>query len=216
MEYPNRLYQLRNSLRKTQGDMAELLNISQSEYSRLEKGKRRLGVHEAPLRIFFTEEGVLSGSDSLVEETIAKEQFDTTYNNSQFDNHTHSGNLLLPVHGKPIIGGGIQWTERAIDMIDRVPSLKDNKEAYCVNVSGDDMKPRIYSGHKAIIVPTASCVNESVVLVEFAKHKGKRFFRELVKTDSERVVLKKYNPEVENRYKHSEIVTMHKVFSIRM
>ena len=37
MDYPNRLYELRVSLRKSQGEMANILNISQSEYSRLEK-----------------------------------------------------------------------------------------------------------------------------------------------------------------------------------
>jgi len=97
MDYPNKLYTLRNSLRKSQEDMAELLNISQSEYSRLEKGKRRLGVHEMPLKKYFIDNNIMSDTDSLVE-TATANIMGSTYNDKHFDNAYENGNKMLPVY----------------------------------------------------------------------------------------------------------------------
>jgi transcriptional regulator with XRE-family HTH domain len=215
MDYPNNLYTLRNSLRKSQGDMAELLNISQSEYSRLEKGKRRLGVHEMPLKKYFMERGVMSEADSLVETATAEVRFNTL-NSKHFDNHKENDNQPLPVYGTPTLSGGIKWTKEAVDMIERVPSLKDNIHAYVACVSGDDMKPRLLRGYKAVIDPTSTPVHESLVLVEFKNESGVRYFREFVSSDSQKITLKTYNPEVVNEYKHSEILNLHKVFGLRL
>lgn len=215
MDYPNKLYTLRNTLRKSQEDMAELLNISQSEYSRLEKGKRRLGVHEMPLKKYFLERGVMSDAESLVETATAEVRFNTL-NSKHFDNERDNGNQPLPVYGTPLLSGGIKWTKEAVDMIERVPSLKDNIHAYVACVSGDDMKPRLLRGYKAVIDPTSTPVNESLVLVEFKEESGVRYFREFIKSDSHKVVLKTYNPEVTNEYKHTDIINIHKVFGLRL
>jgi len=215
VDYPNKLYTLRNSLRKSQEDMAELLNISQSEYSRLEKGKRRLGVHEMPLKKYFMESGVMSDADSLVETATATIGF-KTLNSDQFDNHKDNNNQLLPVYGTPQLSGGIKWTERPVDMIERVPSLKDNVHAYVTCVSGDDMKPRLLRGYKAVIDPTSTPEAEALVLVEFKHEKGVRYFREFIASDSHKVSLKTYNPEVTNEYKHEDILIIHKVFGLRL
>lgn len=45
MEYPNNLRRLRDARRLTQADVAEALGINQAEYSRMEKGRRRIGTH---------------------------------------------------------------------------------------------------------------------------------------------------------------------------
>jgi len=214
MDYPNKLYTLRNSLRKSQEDMADLLNISQSEYSRLEKGKRRLGVHEMPLKKYFIDNNIMSDTDSLVE-TATANIMGSTYNDKHFDNAYENGNKMLPVYGTPLLSGGIKWTEEAVNMIDRVPSLKDNAQAYVACVSGDDMKPRLFRGYKVILDPTSTPNPESLVLVEFKSEKNVRYFREFVRSDSDKIVLKKYNPEVENEYKHSDITKIHNVFGLR-
>ena len=65
MEHPNRLYELRNSLRKSQSQMANVLDISQSEYSRLEKGKRRLGVHQISLKKYFIKHNAITESENI-------------------------------------------------------------------------------------------------------------------------------------------------------
>ena len=45
MEYPNNLRRLRDARKLTQADVAEALGINQAEYSRMEKGRRRVGTH---------------------------------------------------------------------------------------------------------------------------------------------------------------------------
>ena len=45
MEYPNNLRRLRDARKLTQADVAESLGINQAEYSRIEKGRRRVGTH---------------------------------------------------------------------------------------------------------------------------------------------------------------------------
>ena len=43
MEYPNNLRRLRDARKLTQADVAEALGINQAEYSRIEKGRQRVG-----------------------------------------------------------------------------------------------------------------------------------------------------------------------------
>ena len=45
MEYPNNLRRLRDAKSLTQGQVADQLGINQAEYSRIEKGRRRVGTH---------------------------------------------------------------------------------------------------------------------------------------------------------------------------
>ena len=216
MDYPNRLYELRVSLRKSQGEMANILNISQSEYSRLEKGKRRLGVHEVPLKKYFVEHNVLDQNDSLVNHALATSNENFTQWKNDFDTKFDNEKPDLPVYGIPLVSGGIQWTKEAIDMTARTPLLKNNKEAYVTNVAGDDMKPRLIRGNKALIDPTSPHTAESLVLVEFTEQENVRYFREFLFADDKFIHLKVYNPEAINQYKHSEIKSMHKVFSVRL
>lgn len=210
MVYQNRLYELRNALRKSQEEMADILNISQSEYSRIEKGKRRLGQHEMPLKKYFIDNGIMTEDDNLVSSAIAQ--------NEKPKETWVDKDLIkdLPVYGKPLINGGIEWTKEAVDMFLRSPLLKNNNDAYVTQVAGDDMKPRLLRGNKVMIDPTSAPIYESLVLVEFKNNKNVRYFREFVKSDSDYIHLKVYNPENIQQYKHSEIEVMHKVFSVRL
>ena len=45
MEYPNNLRRLRDARKLTQAEVADALGINQAEYSRIEKGRRRVGTH---------------------------------------------------------------------------------------------------------------------------------------------------------------------------
>lgn len=45
MEYPNNLRRLRDARKLTQAEVADALGINQAEYSRIEKGRRRAGIH---------------------------------------------------------------------------------------------------------------------------------------------------------------------------
>lgn len=45
MEYPNNLRRLRDARKLTQAEVADAIGINQAEYSRIEKGRRRVGTH---------------------------------------------------------------------------------------------------------------------------------------------------------------------------
>lgn len=64
MEYPNNLRRLRDARRLTQADVAEALGINQAEYSRMEKGRRRIGTHLEKLsEILQADEDVILSPD---------------------------------------------------------------------------------------------------------------------------------------------------------
>ena len=53
MKFPNNLYVLRNNKGLQQKEVAEAIGVVQSEYSKMERGDRKLGIHLDKLLKFF-------------------------------------------------------------------------------------------------------------------------------------------------------------------
>ena len=166
-------------------------------------------MHHRPLSEYFIANGAMSSDETLTDLSQAVNLSEPVFYapNAQTD---------LPVFGKPLMDGGLAWTERPIDMIQRPNTLTNNVDAYSCNVAGDDMKPRLMRGNKILVAPTTPPVSESIVVVEYKNEKNVRYIRELKEFKKKTVILKSYNPEKTYDVKSEDILHIHKVCSIRV
>ena len=207
MEYPNRLYDLRMSVRKSQKDVGKHLMISQSEYSRIEKGSRKLGVHLEPLKEYFSKHSKreINNEDIFLEPTV-----------SDAVNYNMSNRFDFPIYGKAQLDGSIIF-DKVIDMIERPTGLRHNKDAYACKVSGTDMMPRLAPGNLLIIDPQTIPMHSQLCLVSFKCNPDCRYIREFIECDmaSKKVRLKTLNPLTESTHNIEEIDKIHTVKGIR-
>lgn len=139
MEYPNRLYSLRVNAKKSQTEMAKLLGISQPEYSRMEKGRRRIDTYLNELKqIFDVDESCIVG-----EFTAAVPL-----------GPAQTENKLCPIYGMVTKHHQLVWTEKPVKWIDMPAVLKNVEDAYCCYVPGNDMEPKFSKGDLLLVDPT--------------------------------------------------------------
>ena len=60
MKFPNNLHVMRSSKGLQQKEVSDAIGVGQSEYSKMERGDRKLGVHLKPLIEFFSTDQELS------------------------------------------------------------------------------------------------------------------------------------------------------------
>ena len=127
MEYPNNLRRLRDARKLTQADVAEALDINQAEYSRIEKGRRRVGTHLEKLA------DILACDDS---EILAPDQYTGAQELAQD----------LPLYALPEIEG--QSIRFDLAMTSRLPkpACTVGPRSFAMLCPGNVMAPRIHHG----------------------------------------------------------------------
>ena len=139
MEFPNNLYSVRTAARKSQQEVADALSISQSEYSRMEKGRRTIDSYQTQLaKVFNVDERDIAAASQGVR--LAQLE------------HGHTS-FRMPVYGTPDKSGGLSWTGGPIDMVERPSGMMNNVDAYAVYMPSDVMSPRFNAGEVLFVDP---------------------------------------------------------------
>lgn len=198
MEYPNNLYAVRTAARKSQQDVADALKISQSEYSRMEKGRRTIDSYLSQLaEIFNVDEKDITASTGMRPAPL------------------EHGYLTqrLPVYGNPHKSGGLTWTERPIDMVVKPTSMSSNENAYAVYMPSDSMAPRINAGETLFVDTHMPKVKGRVVVVGF-HNSNVRQVLEYRDATEEKLIFFQYNPAKTIEFSHDEVETTHVIRGI--
>lgn len=127
MEYPNNLRRLRDAQKLTQADVAEALGINQAEYSRIEKGRRRVGTHLEKLA------EILACEDA---EILAPDQY------SGAVEQPHD----IPLYALPEIDGESIRFDLAMTSRLPKPACTVGPRSFAILCNGNAMAPRIHHG----------------------------------------------------------------------
>ena len=127
MEYPNNLRRLRDARKLTQAEVADALGINQAEYSRMEKGRRRVGTHLETL----TE--ILACDNA---EILAPDQYAGT--TDQFRD--------IPLYALPEIDGESIRFDLAMTSRLPKPDYTVGPRSFAMLCNGNVMAPRVHHG----------------------------------------------------------------------
>ena len=200
MEYPNNLYNVRTAARKSQQDIADALSISQSEYSRMEKGRRTIDSYLSQLaKIFNVDEKDITAAS----QGIRSAQLEHGYVTQR-----------MPIYGNPDKSGGLTWTERAIDMVDKPASMSNNESAYAVYMPSDSMAPRINAGETLFVDTHMPKIKGRAVVVAFHDSNIRQIL-EYRESTEEKLIFFKYNPAETVEFLHDEVESVHVIRGIR-
>ena len=127
MEFPNNLRKLRDAAGLSQAQVAEKLGVNQAEYSRIEKGRRRVGQHMKTLC------KILKATD---EQILSADQYQPTQMPED-----------VPVFALPEPDGeSVRFDMAMASKIARPPLLKDAQNAFGMFNCGEAMSPRLRHG----------------------------------------------------------------------
>lgn len=149
MEYPNNLRRLRDAMRLTQEQVAGELGINQAEYSRMEKGRRRVGTHlETLCKILKCEEGAILTFDQ------------------------YQPMLAQPTHGVTVYARPLKYGGDAIrfDYPMESKALNPNFESgsdeiFCVFAYGDKNLPRLKHGDMLFCDPKKTPIDGDICAI---------------------------------------------------
>lgn len=148
MEYPNNLRRLRDAQKLSQGQVAESLGINQAEYSRIEKGRRRVGTHLAGLA------------------QILKCDEDDILAPDQYQPASHMLSDDIPVYALPESDGeSVRFDMAMTSRIDRPPVLAKAKAAFGMFNCGSAMEPRLRHGDFLFCDPDEPIKDNDIVVL---------------------------------------------------
>lgn len=203
MEHPNNLLACRTAARLSQMRVASELNVSQSEYSRMELGRRQIGTYAEKLCEIFgvTKETLLEFHGTPLKTAPPENGYVST---------------KLPVYGKPIVSAfcKVKFDKEPVEMVDKPSSLASNKDAYGVYVPGDSMRPRIKPGDLLYVEPHQPVRQDDLVVVQF----GDDETREIMQYRGHKegcMCLARTNPHDEITVQDEENVTLERVSGVK-
>jgi phage repressor protein C with HTH and peptisase S24 domain len=200
MEYPNNLYALRTAGRKSQQEIADALSISQSEYSRMEKGRRTIDSYVPQLaKVFNVDEKDITTASQAFRPAALEHGYITQ---------------RMPVYGNPDESGGLIWTERPIDMVDKPASMSDNADAYAVYMPSDVMAPRINAGETLFVDPHMPKRSGQSVVVSIS-NSNVRHILEYRECTPEKMIFFRYNPGETVEFLRNEVESVHVIRGVR-
>lgn len=168
MVYKNNLRELRRQANLTQVEVAELLELGQAEYSRIESGKRKIYPHKERLA-----EILKTHLDNIVEVDAQGGAVNRAPLPPQ-----------LPVYGFPLPSGqGFDFTQQMMSKVDRPDELYGVEGAYACFCFGDRLKPVIKNGDLAFVNPSITPRERGLVVVRLdANGKERGLLAQLVTT----------------------------------
>ena len=200
MKYPNNLLSLRNQKGLQQGEVALGIKMKQPEYSKMERGERRIGDHISKICSFFQVDiDAIHGNQSNSASIRAKQTED------------------LPLFGMPVMNGeGVQLHKQFISYTMRPDYLDKNIDAYACFISGSMLSPRYEHGDLIYVDPSIKPQEGHFVVVQL-KPNGKMIglFRKLIKISDRQMKFKTINPQREHILKNSDILYVHTISGSR-
>lgn len=180
----SRIEALRRDRGMTQGELAKLLHITQSEVSRIEKGLRRLTASRARELAEVFRVPVTDLLDEQVPQTSVRAKLPArlpVIGVASRDPRKQDGVYLA---GRP---------ENMVSEIERPHLLVNSPDAYGFYVVGTCMSPRYHPGELAVADPSRPAATGDDVAVTISNGDGRRvILRELVSIEKDKVVLKCY------------------------
>ena len=203
MEYPNNLLACRTAARLSQMKVAAALDVSQSEYSRMELGRRQVGAHAEKLADIFgvTTEKLLEFHGSNLETAPPENGYVAT---------------KLPIFGRRVVGKHcmIKFDQEPVEMAEKPASLASNKEAYGVYVPGESMEPRVKTGDLLYVEPHQPIRKEDLVVVGY----GEDGLREILQYNGQKdgkILLSRCNPSENIEVDADDINTLERVSGVK-
>ena len=146
MEYPNNLRFLRDAKKLNQKAIADLLNIHQAEYGRMENGKRRVGRHLEKLAeiLTCTPADIISDGPST--------------SPTQID--------MMPFYALPDgASGAIRFDMAMSTQVERPPVMRGRSNAFCLLCPTNNMEPALQPGDLCFADPDEPPRDDDLVVV---------------------------------------------------
>jgi repressor LexA len=203
MEYPNNLLACRTAARLSQMKVAKALDVSQSEYSRMELGRRQVGGHADKLAEIF---GVTT--DKLLE-----------FHGSKLETAPPENGYVatkLPIFGRRVVGKYcmIEFDQEPVEMTDKPASLASSKDAYGVYVPGESMEPRVKTGDLLYVEPHQPVRKNDLVVVGYGDD-GLREIMEYLGYEDGKICLCRTNPPDRILVEQDDVTTMERVSGVK-
>lgn len=200
MKFPNNLRTLRNQKGLQQIEVAKGVGLKQPEYSKMERGERRIGNHIDNICKFY------------------QVDVDAIYDNL-VDTGTVSRNYSedLPVYGFPRLNGeGIEMHQNFASHTFRPDYLIHNTNSYACFIHGEEMKPRYEHGNLVYVDPLKKYEVGDYVIVQIKiQNKLIGIFRKLIEISDRQMKFETLNPIKQDILKNHEIEAVHCIVGSR-
>lgn len=206
MKFPNNLHVMRSSKGLQQKEVSDAIGVGQSEYSKMERGDRKLGIHLNPLIEFFKtdQETILNNATVISKKAVNHEAMPLIED--------------LPIYGLPFPCGaeGIQIQKKMISHCVRPDYLMGIVSAYGCFVLSSNMEQRFFYGEVIYVDPTLQVKPKDFVVVHVQL--GTRvggLIRKVFEVSDRQYKLSTINPNNTEVHKNSDIIAIHKIVGSR-
>lgn len=206
MKFPNNLYTLRSNKGLQQKEVSEAIGIVQSEYSKMERGDRKLGIHLEKLTKFFEveQDNILSNASMMPSKPVEYETMPLIED--------------LPMFGLPLPSGeeGFQVQKKMFTHCVRPDYLVGILTAYACFMLSKNMEQRYYYGEILYVDPTLQVKENDFVVVQMqVGEKVIGLVRKVFEVTDRQYKLSTLNPDNTEVFKNSDIKAIHKIVGSR-
>lgn len=206
MKFPNNLHVLRSNKGLQQVEVSEAIGVGQSEYSKMERGDRKLGIHLEKLTKFFEVEQdcILSNASIISTKPVEYETMPLIED--------------LPMFGLPLPTGeeGFQVQKKMFTHCVRPDYLVGVQSAYACFMLSKNMEQRYYYGEILYADPTLQVKENDFVVVQMeVGEKVIGLVRKVFEVTDRQYKLSTLNPDNTEVFKNSDIKAIHKIVGSR-
>ena len=200
MKYPNNLLTLRNMKGLQQGTVAKAIKMKQPEYSKMERGERRIGDHLEKLTKFFKVD-----TSAIQSQEIRSAQYKMKYTED------------LPLFGMPVQNGeGVQMHRQFVSHTIRPDYLVENLQSYACFIHGSAMSPRYEHGDLVYVDPNRQAKEDDYVVIQVKQGDHiTGIFRKLIQITDRQMKFHTLKPIKEEVIKNSEMLCVHVIVGTR-
>ena len=200
MKYPNNLLTLRNLKGLQQGEVAVGVKMKQPEYSKMERGERRIGDHLEKLTKFFK---------------VAPNEIQSQQLQSQQYKHKYTEDL--PLFGMPVQNGeGVQMHKQFVSHTIRPDYLVENLQSYACFIHGSTLSPRYEHGDLVYVDPNRQAKEDDYVVIQVKQGDHVTgIFRKVIQITDRQMKFQTLNPIKEEVIKNSEMLSVHVIVGTR-
>ncbi len=200
MKYPNNLLTLRNLKGLQQGEVAVGVKMKQPEYSKMERGERRIGDHLEKLTQFFK-----VTPNEIQSQQLQSQQYKQKYTED------------LPLFGMPVQNGeGVQMHKQFVSHTIRPDYLVENLQSYACFIHGSAMSPRYEHGDLVYIDPNRQAKEDDYVVIQVKQGDHVTgIFRKVIQITDRQMKFQTLKPIKEEVIRNSEMLSVHVIVGTR-
>jgi transcriptional regulator with XRE-family HTH domain len=206
MKFPNNLYVLRSNKGLQQKEVSDAIGVGQSEYSKMERGDRKLGIHLDKLLEFFgvDEDRVFNTASPMYKKPMEAQKMPPLED--------------LPMFGLPLANGGegFQVQKKMFTHCARPDYLLGVPTAYACFMLSNNMEQRYFYGEILFVDPSLQVKEKDFVVVQIKS--GDRtvgLIRKVSEVTDRQYKLSTLSPDNTEVFKNSDIVAIHKIVGSR-